>query len=487
MLTKFRNNLNTAYARYNLYLLPVFLIYYFLIYFLLPNRIFFSPYHHDDYANLTPSPILGAFSRPRPVSTLIISLLAFAGKDIYYLVLNFFAVLYPCLVFIFVFKFMGHKLTVFKATALAFLVFSSVSYVIAGKYTGLITNFTSCFFGVLTLLLFFLAKTERKPWLFLPGFLLYFLSALSKEDFILPVLILGAYFLLVERNREALLLMSGIIFIPGLVVIDSKIIATNPFIVGSDNISHPYFVSLNPKNLIDVFLQYFNFSFTSIPLLITFVILVVYALLFDRRLKVYFLLAIIISLCLPYLVLPNHVYRDYTFNWIPWIMSFLLLFIPVEGIFKDFRSTFRSPKKLVFLTFYPLTIFLIIFGLFQSQLLRNSTIEWYNAKASYNLNIINSLEKVRPQLASLTTVGVAGVTDFNPWLRSDGQYLEQIEHFSNSWIVFVKKDDLFFKDIIEPGDTPNPNKLVNILSVEQLPKYNSLFMLNFNEQGTLRQ
>ena len=107
----------------------IVLTYFFLI-FLLPNQFFFNPYDPDDYANLVPNPLHLGFSRPRPVSTLIIDILAYGGKDIYYLTLNLFALFYPPVVLLFVAKFSNRKLSFLRVVIFTVLVFSSISFTV---------------------------------------------------------------------------------------------------------------------------------------------------------------------------------------------------------------------------------------------------------------------------------------------------------------------------------------------------------------------
>ena len=173
------------------------------------DRLVGFPVHHDDFANLSIvrwhdviqtygfSPI-----PPRPVSYYALGALSAAGIPVYYLTLHALLIAYVVLVFGVLQRLLEvRRVSLLFAMAVAAAMLSYEQTVEYTKYTGLITNLLSATFAAAAMHLVMSqaarpgavgphgppAQTIAAVWV------LAALSFWSKEDFILPAVLLAAY------------------------------------------------------------------------------------------------------------------------------------------------------------------------------------------------------------------------------------------------------------------------------------------------------
>ena len=467
------------------------LTFWIVSYWLLPgNSLGFFPFHHDDYSTLTFN-INNFLNLPfysRPASSLVMFFMPFLGIGGYYPFLTFLTFVCPLIVLIFIFRFYERPITVFKLIIFSTLIFSYDGFLVSTKY-NLIPDQVAAIFGIVCLFsLKNYYSSDRKRWL-LSGCLCFCLSIFAKENYILPVLVLNCYFFSKNFSKKNGWLAWGGLGV-GLITLLGQVAFLVRRPVYSDTVTptSPYWVNLAPDSIFKNFLIYLDTTLASYPLKIAFVAALLYIVFFRRKLKDYFIVAVIIALFCPYLILPNHIYSFYAIDWLPWIIGFTLVLLPDDIKFPAFSLTGQNPqfrkwgKALAGLL---LPVLITATGTASNLQTREQTWNYYLNMSTYNSNLVHSLQQARPQFGEADVIGVSGIHDFTPWLNNDGEYLNRNLGFKNSWVLFVPGNDPFYKGYLEKQNKINPGKNVTVLNSTALLDFASLPILTFDEKGNL--
>ena len=399
------------------------------------NRLPRHPVHHDDYTNLAQTiPAVGLRS-PRPVSALAIAVLATTGPRAYYLVLTLLTLLYPALVVLFLARLVGRNpspLAIGVGAALLFSLPASLDWV---KYTGLLTNLLSGIFGVLALLAIHRALLEGpRRRLLAVGLAFYAISIFSKEDFVLPVLVLlGSHLFRASARRRAagIALLSAAACVLALILYNSRL----PDSYTRLDASGPYEVRFAPGSVASTFFRYLTLHPFLVGISIFAVVTAIATAVAVResRRPIVLVGLMTVSLILPYSVLPNHVAPYYPFGWLAWLTG--LIAICLTLLADRLRRT-----ALVYLPFAVVAILAVL----QTQRERKAIVRWYGRESDRNERMTRTLIANRAALEPLDVVGVLGVSGLSPWSRSNGDYLRIRLRLANRWIVFVPRSDMFY-------------------------------------------
>lgn len=465
---------------------------YWLINFVLtPNSL--SPLHQDDYLLLGTGYENLRWWVERPVSTNLVYIMGEMGLTFSFALVNLLTVAIPALVLYFVSQLLRIRLGWLSAIAFGVMVFSHPSAFEHGKYLGLITNLTSHFFGCLALIGLLYAR--QKPTLAnnTLAVITYGLSVFAKEDFLLPPLLLLAYFAAelyfpsmssvskatgdkTLEKKWCLKITLWFIALAGASILFSLLVR-NPFLagaVGQVGKAAPYAVSFNPRVLTAAFLKLtveYSPWHTVAGVLAAIVLGVFWK---ERRRELLLLAIIIFSLIFPYALISNHNLPYRVFAWLPWLSALVVVGAPLlwRGEIAEFSGR-RTAKTIAFVLF--LVPFLIGY---LDRTPRLMVASWYESGQRLNKQMLDSLVANKALLNNEEVVGIVGVEGLSPWSNTDGAYLQKKLGFKNRWVVFVDKSTMFFT--INESAAP---AYVLVISSQRLCEKPRLLVMKFDSSG----
>lgn len=269
----------------------------------------------------------------------------------------------------------------------------------------------------------------------------YCLSIFSKEDFLIPPLVLLGWYLAKGNfqsniRKHRWLIVSMIASLAFFFWFNEKLIPGRAFIDPVPKAESPYFMTLAPSSVFRVGV-YYAFGCGMHAALLSCVFIAVAGT--SVVMRAYWRQTLVVLLAIggmmgPYLIMPNHVFSYYALNWtaLEAIVSLLLLQFFLN------RLWFLAP------VFSLIVLAPNIHQLFQS---RSET--WYMAayfRSTFTVseNIYRSLEANKVELNKIPVVGVTGVgagaLGQTPW-QGNGEtsfYFSSDLGLSPDWIVFVK-------------------------------------------------
>jgi len=418
---------------------------------LLPDNVAaWHPFHHDDYDNLSAGVRDVALARPRPVSTLAIAAVADLGLPLAYAAQNLLLVVCVALSLRFVELFVrdGRPLPWtgwVPAAAIAFAFPSAVDYT---RYFGLLTNLASAAFGLGAMVAAAAMARRRAPARAgsLAFLALCALSFLSKEDFLLPILLTCAGAAASGAARRWLAL-GAIVVLMFLATLAMGRAMGSVFVTGTPGPADPYYISFAPGSLWDAFAAMMLRPAYPRTLLLAALGAVALAVLALRRdattaTRVVLLPAIALSLLAPYAIFPNHTSLYYAF--LPATLLAAALAAAFHAPAADAPARTRAAGALL--------LGVAIAAVAGSYDARRDLARHYARHASYNRAIADFLAERRDALAG-NAVAVHGLAGPSPWSNSTGAYLERFLGRRVDWHVFVPREDLFYRFGTKPGGT----------------------------------
>ncbi len=450
------------------------------------------PVHQDDYH------VLGAgFDQmrllvERPVSNNLAYVMGGLGAGFAFLLLNTLTVLAAAGALAFLSRLLSVQLRWYAVVLFAVIAFNDPSAYEHGKYLGLISNLTSHCFGIAALLLLLKAAEARSIGWAITALATFALSAFSKEDFLLPPLLLAAFLLAKGVMRAPrvqgrgvfvrILLLGGTITVAALSLWFNLALET-PFLAGlaggAGGQAH-YAVGLAPvvlaKSLMKLTVGYIPVALAlglagGVSALV---------LLPPRRAEILLVGVIIFALVLPYAAIPNNSPQYRVFAWLPWLAGMAAI---GTQLLAD-----RLQRKTVMLPWIaPLAVLIGAIALFVTlRQPRMMVAGWYEEVQGANARMGATLGRNREAIVGLTQIGVVGIDGLSPWSNNNGEYLQRRLGFAGSWIVFVEKDSPMFA--VEPSNPIDPRVVpmgdhVFVQPLSQLCRWTGLRVLAFDKRG----
>ncbi len=452
---------------------------YWVINFLLlsQNHIISYPVQGDDYHAFIFTFNLKIWHTNRPIFYFLAPLFADLGRVGYYLFMHVMVVLCAVTVFRFGRKLFSFALPIEWIIFYAVVVFSFPFIIDVSKFLGAIINLCSALFALISMLSLLKGSRENKNSFFIVAAIFFTLSIFTKEDFILPNILLVFYLLFLdkkEKNQKAsdkklyFYLGYSIIAVLALVLFN-KYIAHSVFTGMSVVPSVNYEINMTFSSIFHVLIKYLTPTFYTTWFSISILVISGLCMLFTNtqiKIKILFCILSILSLILPYTVLPNHFSDFYSYNWLPW-----------EGIlivFGLFTLTSFLPRivKCAFILIVSILLNL------STHAYRNGTSSFYDAEATVNKNMISTLMHYKNQLNQEDYIGVSGVTGLSPW--ADGVYLENLG-LKPKWIIFVDKSSVF--NTINGNNKLNPGIRINVLNTNQRCDFPHMKYIYFTPDG----
>lgn len=423
---------------FGLILIVFYLMAYYSVSNLYPSSI---PVHHDDYTNYSSAASGLAWAWTRPLSTWLIFVLSSIGPDWLIWAVRLLTVMYVFLswkILTVVWQPRSHW------TMLILFAMSSLSSPIIAeyaRYTGMLTHMLSGSLGLASV--YFLFKNDREindNWLYF-SVILFVLSALAKEDFILFYIFSFVYVMLKTKKPIKKQVVIGLIglSVALMMVAGAKFIAASSFLGTRDEHSS-YFFSAAPSSVATTVWRYLTGaghpSMTMhgeiiATIMISSSVVALFLIIRDRAIpKTLYFVGAALTLIAPYSVLPNHVNAYYELIWLPFIIG------SVYVAFGEVINTRAVTSRPAYVACAALAALCVSLNVVDAAG-RYSIAHWYDAVESNNAKILKHLEDNKVAINSASYVCVYGANEFSPWYIHSGQYLETVMGLEAIWSIAV--------------------------------------------------
>ncbi len=415
------------------------------------NGVIGFPIQHDDFNNLSHTSIDLHHAHVRPVSTIVLMALSIAGPTAYFLTLHLLTVVYVALVTTFLallFSLRRPPLALLVALSLPAFSFEYIVYYY--RYTGLITSQLSVTLGSLALLLLLVGlRDSLRPGAWVAsGIVAFALSALAKEDFILPVLVLCAFLALPGvvpsrgRRRAALALVLVLGAAAAAWLLYSTLVMRSAFLGTAGG---TYERVVTPASLLTTVYWYLKVTLAARCGAALQALGLVAGLLLGRKRywrEVALAQVIPLTLILAYAPLPHHTSPYYCFNWLPWQAGCLIALGPM--IVRLPRRLARAGVLVALLTLAAIPV-----AITQPQ--RRGLTDRYQAGISISRNVIGTLLADRAAIAGSPRVAILDPPAYNPWFGTDGSFLANRYGLDHCWLVLVPRSGEYYQATLGLG------------------------------------
>jgi hypothetical protein len=467
-------------------LAAVIAAYVLIVFALCPgNALIGFPVHRDDFSLLSyDTSSLGTYWArghgfpPRPISALGWTALSMAGLPAYYISLQALTILYAFLSLAVLRKLLAaRRMPIwmgFLVAAAALSVECAVEY---SKYTGLITSLLSGVFavGAMSLMASQRGRPQDGSLLRAPAmaaiWTLCALSFWSKEDFVLPAILLAVY-LAVEANAGTdrlrwFTLAGGTILLGALLAVYNR--AGHSAFTQSG--AGPYQADFNPLSVYRTAVAYLFMSPVAGIATALQVSMLIWNLIAPtpvRWIRLGLVQVLILLLVLPYCVLPNHTAFYYVFNWTVWqIGAALIMLWSLSG-----RAAVRWAVALI-------AALCVAVG----EPGRLNIADFYRNAAQVNRNVVASLRNNAEALRPYRDVAIEGAPFLGPF-ASDGHFLNMRYGLDHDWIVRVPRDSDYFRTTLQLNGTAMIQGRVRTVAMEDGPRPPGIPVLKLSPDGT---
>lgn len=425
---------------FGLILIVFYLMAYCSVSNLYPSSI---PVHHDDYTNYSSAASGLAWTWTRPLSTWLIFVLSSIGPDWLIWAVRLLTVMYVFLswkILTVVWQPRSHwtMLSLFAVSSLSSPIIAEYA-----RYTGMLTHMLSGSLGLASV--YFLFKNDRKKndnWLYF-SVILFVLSALAKEDFILFYIFSFVYVMIKTKKPIKKQVVIGLVglSVALMMVAGAKFIAASSFLGTRDEYAS-YFFSASPSSVATTVWRYLTGaghpSMTMhgeiiATIMISSSVVALFLIIRDKAIpKTLYFVGAALTLIAPYSVLPNHVNAYYEIIWLPFILGSAC--VALAEIINTGMEITRS-KYLAFTIFIALCVSLIVVD----AVGRTSIANWYDVVGADNEKLFRHLEENRVAINSAPSVCVYGANAFSPWYLHNGEYLRVVIGLHSVWHIVTDK------------------------------------------------
>jgi len=404
--------------RYLVYFVTIVLLYLTVIAFVFPgNFAIFVPHHSDilDYPYDINGLGINVFSQgSRPIGLILTWLfgiiVGYKGVMLSGIIITFCSML---LVIYCVEKELKEKLWFGAIVFYILFVFTSSSFYL--NYTFDIYNVYALFFSLLTIALWYRTLSKSSIWHYPIVFALGLSSFLCKETYIITLCFFFFIKIFLERDalrKRAFWFFALCVLSAGVAFLQIRI-ANNAFSsMQIQDISHPYYTSFSPGNLLKTgvfYIQAFDNPFVIAVIIIAAILLIVR----NKQKSIGLLLFSLSGLFayLPYMVLPNHLVPHYFF--VAYIVSFsIILSIQPKKINKGLLIDKRRASAIIFFILTFLSIMNILLSNTSSGLNRFNHSRWWIANESAMYITLNTARDINAALQPGDIVLVVGIEPF---------------------------------------------------------------------------
>jgi len=407
---------------------------------------------------------------PRPVSELVWTALSRAGLPAYYLALQALVVLYAFLALTVLRKLLGARpMGILFGILVAAAALSLECVVEYSKYTGLITSLLSGVFALAAMALMAGEGERLRAPVMVAVWGLAALSFWSKEDFILPTILLASYFAWeargTARGNRWFALAAGVLLLAALLALYNRS-GHSPFTEGSTG---TYKRDLSPLSIYRTGVLYLFMSPVATLATALQASMLIWNLIGPapvRWMRLALVQVLILLLLLPYCALPQHTAFYYVFNWVVWqIGAALILLWSVSG-----RAAVRWAVAAI-------AVLCIATG----QPGRRNIAQWYRNAEQVNRNVLATLTKNADAMRPFQTVVIEGAPFLSPF-ESDGRFLSMRYGLDHDWMVRVPRDS----DTYRTTEQLRAQTLgrVRTVAMEEVPRPAGAPVLRLSADGT---
>lgn len=452
----------------------------------------FVPVHQDDYH------VLGAgfdrmrFMVERPVSSNLAYAMGGLGAGVAFAVLNTMTVLVAFGALAFLARLFSLRIRWYAMLVFAAIAFNDPSAYEHGRYLGLVTNLTSHAFGLATLWLLLESARARSFRWGAAALGAFALSALAKEDFLLPPLLLAAFLWFQGVTKVPgvrgsdlavrVFLLAGILAVIVLSLWFNLSLGT-PFLAGlTDGVGEQahYAVGMGPGVLVASLAK---LTVGYVPVALTMGaagMAVAWVLLPGHRREIVLVVAIVLGLILPYALLPNNSPQYRVFAWLPWLAGSAAIGcqLLVERLPAG-PAPLRGRAELLVL----IAAASLLWGMREPRLM---VARWYAEVQGVNARFAATIDRHRETIIRRSRMGIVGIEGLSPWSNNNGEYVRRRTGYGGAWIVFVKGDSPMYA--MEPANPGDPRAVpredhVFVQPLGALCHWTGLDVLVFDEKG----
>lgn len=478
-------------------ILLFFSIFYYIVNFVLTPNDFF-PVHQDDYILLGRGfQDMGLFME-RPVTLNIAYLVSEFGMLPSFLLVSALVVIVPMLIVVFLEKLFDIRFQWYSLVLFSAITFGHFSAFENGKYLGSVVGMSGLL-GSLTLLIMIMAFKKNEGKYVAMALIGYALTCFSREDFLLPPLILLTLLYLNTYLRFSKKLTQENIFTYRRTIVASGIIMlliaslsvllsikvgsrfANMFSASSAAVD-PYAVKLTFSSLINSF---HKLTFEFIPAPTIFALLGIIVILFshrDKRLELITAAFIIIAIMLPYTMIPNNLPAYRVVSWLPWFAA--IGCIGTQTMICKMEKRLGSGAAMVGIG---LIVGSSIYVLLQYDSERKGIAAWYSGQQIINKNIIGTLQQNRGLITKERIVAIRGIEGLSPWGNTDAQFLRNKLGFQNKWMLFVSGSNAFntvnYNDATGSLHATDQRQYVLVAPISRMCDMPDMLIIDFDGKG----
>jgi hypothetical protein len=297
------------------------------------------------------------------------------------------------------------------------------------------------------------------------------LSFWSKEDFILPTILLVLYLACEAKwtfrgtSLRWFVLAAGVMLLGALLALYNRS-GHSPFTEGS---AGTYKRDLSPLSVYHTGVSYLFMSPVATLATALQASMLIWNLIAPtpvRWIRLALVQVLILLFVLPYCFLPQHTAFYYVFNWVVWqIGAALILLWNVSD-----RVAVRWAVALI-------ALLCVAIG----QPGRRSIAEWYGNAAQVNRNIVATLGKNAGVLRPFRTIVIEGAPFLSPF-ESDGRFLSIRYGLDHDWIVRVPRDSETYRTTEQLGALTQGR--VRTVAMEEVPRPVGAPVLRLSPDGT---
>jgi len=383
--------------------LIISLTYYLSLKFVFPGYFEpLTPFNTDFYLLYSGSPLadyIDLYKWPRPIGVLLINLVSTLGLKLgiaFSITLTLINILLTILCIRLIRGNVSYLIIAIYVTNL----FTAPYFYI--NHSWLILDTFAYLFFILIIILWYKYKTDFNINKMLLISFLIFLCFFTKETYIIAVVLFFIFQFIFEkklRKYSLSLIIISAVFI--LVLVIHSYLINSMFVNFKNTSDSPYYINMNPKDIITTYLFYLWGIGNIYNVLI--VILSMTILIFTKKYikEVIMFIVLGLSIYIPYSLVPNHKLGFYCCLGSPLIYA-VILFINTDVFSKVKTKIFNKISFNKKIAFSVVVIIFIALTFFNIDFIKNSyhTARIYLLEEPINRNILNSLEKVDQELSS---------------------------------------------------------------------------------------
>jgi hypothetical protein len=337
------------------------------------------------------------------------------------------------------------------------------------------------------------------------SFFLFFLGLFSKEDFIIPMIIVNIFFaLLIYLNRNSkIFFIKYQMFLLFLIIVIwiyyNYFYYLNPFInegLGGDSTyKHSY-------NFFNIIYNYYVYLIRYVDVSFNLFLGLILLIIFRKRINhkeiiLCFLSFILIFLIVSsYTLLENKFTHPYVTQYLPIVSAFLSLMLTRINFFSKINILiffiffsiqilfyYRSYNKIITLNYHLFVSKNFLLEIDQNlNLFKKNKIICININENISPNAIPNVAIAKPEHAKLLGKNANSLYYPDPWFRQDGTFFIKRYQLENYWYIFANDNSKFYrvKDSFHHTGTTK----IKILPLESLSEYNCPKFF-FNKNGKL--